>query len=189
VWLPVLAGLHAARIAVLAIDYRGYGLSTGTPSEEGLYRDAEAAVRHAVAARTSARPRPPLVFWGRSLGGPVAAAATRVAAPDGVILESTFIDKAAVVRSHPLLRALNVFARYRFPTLEMLGTFAGPVLVIHGTRDSVIPYALGRELYERLRSPRQFLELPGTDHNDLIGPEREAYWQPIGRFLASLPSD
>src|SRR5215510_6781205 len=97
-WMPVFAALHELGYRVLAIDYRGYGRSSGTPSEEGIYRDAEAAVRHAAAHR--ARPGRPLVFWGRSLGGPVAAAATRVVRPDGLILESTFAHKAAVVKSH-----------------------------------------------------------------------------------------
>src|SRR2546426_2074254 len=72
-WLPVFAALHELGYRVLAVDYRGYGRSSGTPSEEGIYRDAEATVRHAADHR--ARPERPLVFWGRSLGGPVAAAA------------------------------------------------------------------------------------------------------------------
>jgi fermentation-respiration switch protein FrsA (DUF1100 family) len=185
VWLPVLAGLEQQGLRVLAVDYRGYGLSSGRPSEAGLYRDAEAAVRYAVTLRQDAGTRP-LVFWGRSLGGPVAAAATRVVKPDGLILESTFADKAAVLRGNPPLRLLNVFSRYRFPTAGMLEHFDRPVLVIHGTRDSVIPHALGLELYERLRAPKDFLEIPGADHNDLIPPEHQSYWTRILRFVKDL---
>src|SRR5688572_20811874 len=95
VWLPVLAALHHHRLRVLAVDYRGYGLSHGSPTEDGVYRDAEAAVRFAANGRAPRSARP-LVFWGRSLGGPIAASATRAVVPDGLILESTFIDKAAV---------------------------------------------------------------------------------------------
>lgn len=195
VWLPVLATMHRMNLRVLAIDYRGYGLSSGTPSEDGLYRDAEAAVRSALAARIPAdgqeRPPPgagrPLVYWGRSLGGPVAAAAARAAAPDGLILESSFADKAAVVRSSPLLRALNLLARYRFPTVEMLRDYRNPVLVLHARDDTVVPYALGVELYERLSPPRRFVPLANTDHNDLFPPDRDDYWRPILEFVAKLP--
>ena len=184
VWMPVLAGLYAARLRVIAVDYRGYGLSSGTPSEDGVYRDAEAVVRHA--AGLTDRSRRPLVYWGRSLGGPVAASATRVAVPDGVILESSFVDKAAVVRGQPVLRVLNLLSSYRFPTVAMLDRYDKPVLVLHGDRDSVIPYALGRELYERIRQPKQFVSIAGGDHNDLFDRDRADYWQPILEFIASL---
>ena len=184
VWLPVLAALHAFDLRVLAVDYRGYGLSTGAPTEDGLYRDAESVVRHAVAARGAA-PRP-LIYWGRSLGGPVAAYATRVVPPDGLVLESTFPDKAAVVRSHPVLRVLNLFAAYRFPTAELLQGFPGPLLIVHGDGDRIIPFALGRELDERLTMPRRLVRIPGADHNDFFAPSRQDYWQPILEFVASL---
>ena len=185
-WLPVLAGLHAQGLRVLAIDYRGYGQSSGTPSESGLYRDAEAVARYAAMRRQDAATRRPLVFWGRSLGGPVAAAATRVVQPDGLVLESTFPDKSAVVRSNLLLRGLNAFSRYRFSTLDTLARFPNPVLVIHGTRDSVIPHALGLELHGRLRPPKQFLEVAGADHNDVIAPDREPYWAGVRQFVDAL---
>jgi len=183
VWMPVLQSIHALRLRVLAIDYRGYGLSTGAPTEDGVYRDAEAAVRHAVSNRTSGRP---IIYWGRSLGGPIAASATRVARPDGLILESTFVDKAAVIRAHPLLRMLNFFAAYRFETEKMLRDYSGPVLVMHGDRDSVIPYRLGEELYQRLREPKRFARVGGADHNDLFDISRQAYWQPVVEFVRGL---
>ncbi|MGH9238129.1 MAG: alpha/beta hydrolase [Vicinamibacterales bacterium] len=185
VWLPVFAALHAHRLRVLAVDYRGYGLSSGRPSEEGVYRDAEAVVQHATAGQPKSARRP-LVFWGRSLGGPIAAAATRVVRPDGLILESSFADKAAVVRSHPVLRMLNVFGAYRFETVKLLTDFSGPVLVIHGSRDSVVPFALGRELHGLLNAPKRFVEIAGADHNDLIDASRSDYWTPVLEFVAGL---
>ena len=185
VWLPVFAALHAHKLRVLAVDYRGYGLSSGRPSEEGVYRDAEAVVKHATAGKPRSARRP-LVFWGRSLGGPIAAAATRVARPDGLILESSFADKAAVVRSHPVLRMLNVFGAYRFETVKLLKDFTGPVLVLHGSRDSIVPFALGRELYDTLETSKRFIEISGADHNDLIAPARLDYWRPVLEFITAL---
>jgi fermentation-respiration switch protein FrsA (DUF1100 family) len=92
------------------------------------------------------------------------------------------------VRSSPLLRARNVFATYRFATAEMLQQFRRPVLVLHATNDSIIPYALGRELYDQLRPPRQFVEVEDADHNDLFVASRESYWKPVLDFVATLRS-
>lgn len=182
-WLPVLATLHRLGYRVLAIDYRGYGLSTGSPTEEGVYRDAEAAVRHAARRRSPGRP---FVYWGRSLGATVAASATQVVVPDGLILESGFPDKTSVIRWHLLFRALNVFSAYRFPTAELLRDFRAPVLVLHGTRDTIIPFALGRELFDRLQAPKRFVAIEGADHNDFFDEGQTAYWTPIGRFVEDL---
>jgi fermentation-respiration switch protein FrsA (DUF1100 family) len=183
VWLPVFAALHQHGVRVLAVDYRGYGLSTGTPTEDGVYRDAEAAVRHAVAQRTPGRP---LVFWGRSLGVPIAASATRVAMPDALVLESGFPDKASVTRGYPVLRALNVFGRYRFSTVELLRGFGKPVLVMHGEADRIIPFPLGEELFARLDAPKEFVRISGADHNDFFSPNNGAYWTPVLAFLDRL---
>jgi fermentation-respiration switch protein FrsA (DUF1100 family) len=185
VWLPILASLHRHGLRVFAIDYRGYGLSSGSPTEDGVYRDAEAAVAHARAHRPGNTSRP-LVYWGRSLGGPIAATVARSAPPDGLVLESTFPDKAAVLRRQPLLRALNVFSSYRFSTVNALDGFPRPVLVMHGDRDSVIPFALGRELFDRIAGPKQFAVIRGGDHNDHFDASHEQYWSAVMAFVASL---
>src|SRR5215216_5327065 len=127
-WLPILAGVQASGLNVLAFDYRGYGRSTGSPTEQGLYRDADAVLRELTRLRQEDgdASRRPLIYWGRSLGGPVAAYATTVRRPDGLILESTFPDKGAVLRGHFLLRALNLLASYRFNTAGMVRGFHGP---------------------------------------------------------------
>jgi pimeloyl-ACP methyl ester carboxylesterase len=186
VWLPVFAALHAHKLRVLAVDYRGYGLSSGRPSEEGVYRDATAVVQYAARQRAATSADRPLVFWGRSLGGPIAAAATQRVLPDGLILESSFADKAAVVQSNPVLRMLNVFGAYRFETVKLLTDFKRPVLVLHGNRDSIVPFALGRALYERLDAPKRFVEIAGADHNDLIDAARKDYWAPVFEFVTAL---
>ena len=182
-WLPVFATLHGFGYRVLAIDYRGYGASEGAPSERGIYADAEAAARHAVANR---RPGRPLIYWGRSLGGVVAAAAARAATPDALILESTFSNKAAVLGGNPVLRLLNVFASYRLDTVGHLRGFTRPVLIVHAERDSVIPFRLGRELFERLEAPKTFVTLQEGDHNDLYDARNSAYWKPIHAFIEAL---
>jgi fermentation-respiration switch protein FrsA (DUF1100 family) len=184
VWLPIIAELYRSNLRVLAIDYRGYGLSTGRPSEQGLYRDGETAAAYARRERSGVER--PLVYWGRSLGGTVAAAASRTVAPDGLILESTFPDKAAVIRANPVLRTLNVFSNYRFSIVDTLKDFTRPVLVMHGDRDSIVPFAAGRELFDRLGGPKRFALITGGDHNDTFAADDVAYWEPVREFIASL---
>jgi uncharacterized protein len=197
-WLPVLAAFHSFGYRVLAVDYRGYGSSEGVPSERGLRLDAEAVVRHAMSARPSTKaqgavsgverrsPGRPLILWGRSLGGPIAAAAARVIAPDALVLESTFPDKVSVIRWNPVFRALNLFSSYRFDTVGALRGFQKPVLVVHGDADTIIPYRLGKELFERLDAPKQLVTLRGADHNDLFDARSEAYWTPLRAFIDGL---
>jgi uncharacterized protein len=182
-WLPAFEALHANGYRVLAIDYRGYGTSDGAPSERGLALDAEAAARHAHASRTPGRP---LVFWGRSLGAAVAAVAARVVAPDALVLENTFPDKASVIRGNPVLQLLNLFSSYRFDTATTLRGFERPVLVLHGDADTIVPYALGQELFDRLDGPKRFVTVRGADHNDLFDARQTAYWTPIRAFLDAL---
>jgi fermentation-respiration switch protein FrsA (DUF1100 family) len=183
IWLPMLAAVHRQGYAVAAIDYRGYGLSTGSPSEQGLYRDVDAAIAWASRLR---RPDVPLVFWGRSLGTTMAAYAATKARPDGLILESGFPDMHAVIRDSPLLRVLSVFASYRLPTAEYAARAGRPVLVMHGDADSVIPFRNGRALFDAIPGPKRFEVIRGGDHNDLAPPDPVRYWVAIHEFTSSV---
>lgn len=183
IWLPVLAGIHRQGYAVAAADYRGYGSSTGTPSERGLYRDVDAVVDWAAPLR---RPDVPVVFWGRSLGTTMAAYAATRTRPDGLILESGFPDARAVIRESPLLFALSVFSTYRFPTASYAGRAGCPVLVMHGDADRVIPFANGRALYDALPQPKRFETIRGADHNDLGPPDGPRYWSALHEFVSTL---
>jgi fermentation-respiration switch protein FrsA (DUF1100 family) len=183
IWAPILAGLGRRGFAVFAFDYRGYGLSTGHPSERGLYRDVEAIVAHAAAG---AERGAPLIYWGRSLGATMAAYAATVHRPDGIIVEAGFPDVRALVRSSPPLALLSVFSSYRFPTTEYLNRTRVPVLVMHGDRDSVIPFELGRTLFERVAGQKTFVTIAGGDHNDTVPPDRATYWAAVETFVATL---
>jgi uncharacterized protein len=181
-WAPILAGVVRAGYSVVAFDYRGYGLSTGRPSERGLHRDVEAVVAQAWADAD----RTPVLYWGRSLGGAMAAYAATIREPDGLILESAFPDARSVVRGS-VLGLLYPLASYRFATAELMTRVRRPVLVIHGDRDSVIPFALGRALFDRLQEPKRFVVVPGGDHNDGAPADPAAYWAAIAEFVDRLP--
>lgn len=183
VWAPILSDVARHGFDVLAFDYRGYGLSTGTPTEQGLYRDADAVVEHASTLRNEPRP---IVYWGRSLGTAVAAHAATVRPPDAIVIEAGFPDARSLVRSSPPLAFLALFSTYRFPTAGFLDRVTAPVLVMHGDADSVIPFTLGRALFDRTRGVKTFLRIPGGDHNDLRPPDEQAYWDAVDTLIHSV---
>ena len=99
--------LYQFHLEVLAIDYRGYGWSSGTPTEDGVYLDAVAAVRYF--QQNLQAGDLPLVYWGRSLGGCVAAYAASQIPPDGVVLETSFPSKASLIKHYPRYRVFYPF--------------------------------------------------------------------------------
>lgn len=180
-WLDVLLDIHRRGFNVLAVDYRGYGASTGKPSESGLYDDAQAVTEFF--DKETRRPGLRTIYWGRSLGCAVASFAASRYKPDAVILESPFADVRTLFAGNPLMLALNVFATYRFPTAAHLEAYHGPLLVLHGDADSIIPFAAGRKTFERAASEHKtFVVLEGADHNDLHA-DHPAYWKAIDAFL------
>jgi fermentation-respiration switch protein FrsA (DUF1100 family) len=186
VWAPILVGIARHGYSVLAVDYRGYGLSTGRPSERGLYRDVDAVLEHVARLGDT---RAPLVYWGRSLGTATAAYAATVAPPRALILESGFPDARALVRSSPPLALLALFSTYRFPTAEFASQVQRPILVVHGDRDSIVPFTLGRALFDRISGSKEFLTVAGGDHNDVAPPDASHYWDAIERFIVRVNSE
>ena len=186
VWAPVVAGIAERGYSVLAFDYRGYGRSSGRPTEQGLYRDVDAVLDDVARRRDTDGP---LVYWGRSLGTTMAAYAATVARPDALIVESGFPDTRTLVRSSPLLAFLALFSTYRFPTAEFVNRARAPVLVLHGDRDSVIPFALGRALFERISGSKEFVTVHGGDHNDIAPRDAPRYWDAIDGFIVRVNSE
>jgi fermentation-respiration switch protein FrsA (DUF1100 family) len=184
IWAPILAGIARQGYSVLAFDYRGYGKSTGRPSERGLYRDVDAVVDRFW--KGPPRQDVPVVYWGRSLGATMAAYAATVRAPQGLILESAFPDVRALVRSSPPMAFLSLFSTYRFPAGEFMQRVTAPVLMMHGDRDSVIPFEHGQALFEKIQGPKRFFTIRGGDHNDAAPHDPLAYWDAVGRFVDGL---
>jgi fermentation-respiration switch protein FrsA (DUF1100 family) len=181
VWAPILSGIARQGYSVLAFDYRGYGGSTGRPSESGLYKDVEAVVQHFWERTDRAAP---VIYWGRSLGTVMAAYASTIHAPNGLILESGFPDARSLVRSSPVLAFLAMFSSYRFTGADFLAGAAIPVLVVHGDNDHVVPFNQGRALFDRVTGPKQFFMIRGGDHNDAAPRDPEPYWKAVGQLAA-----
>lgn len=184
-WAPILAGIAKRGYTLLAFDYRGYGLSTGRPTEQGLYGDVDAVLEQ-FATRVSAD-RPSL-YWGRSLGVVMAAYAATIHAPDGLILESGFPSARSLLRNSPILFVLSSFASYRFPAAAFLQARSTPtrVLVLHGDRDRIVPIDQGRALFEAVSQPKQFVTIAGGDHNDATPADPATYWQSVDAFISHL---
>ncbi|WP_347331426.1 alpha/beta hydrolase [Marinimicrobium locisalis] len=181
--LESLRIFHKLGLEVLILDYRGYGRSSGRPSEEGLYRDAEAAYDYLTREQGVSPER--LVVFGRSLGAAVAANLASEHPVGGVILESGFISVPELgAELYPFL-PVRLLARYRYDTREALQKVNAPVLVVHSRDDDIIPFSHGRALFEAAPEPRQFLELEG-DHNTGFLQSRERYVRGLEQFLGEL---
>ncbi len=165
---------------VFAVDYRGYGMSSGTPSERGLERDALAAV--AYFRRQLRIPGVPVIYWGRSLGSSVAAFASARNAPDGLVLETAFPNKRALMASYPQFRFFYPFSRCRLDTVKHLRGHRFPVLLLHGDQDRTVPIEQGRRLYQLLPGPKDFFHVEGADHVNIHRLNSPAYMGRILRF-------
>ncbi len=178
--LPNAAELVRLGVDVLLIDYRGYGMSDGTPSESGAYADARAGLAHLTQARGIPEQR--VILFGRSLGTAVAVDLARNRRLAGVILESAFPTIADVARS-----AMGAPAAYlagdRFDSASKIGQIQSPLLFFHGDHDTIIDSSLGRRLFELAPEPKQFETISGAGHNDTVEVGGRPYFARIARFL------
>ena len=154
--------LRELGLSVFVYDYGGYGESSGKPSEARCYADARAAYRYLTEER-GIDPKQ-IVLFGRSLGGAVAIdLATEVPAA-AVVAESCFLSIDDMAReTYPFL-PLGPLLRHHFANKDKIGSIDAPILVVHSPDDEIVPYAHGRELFERAKEPKTFLEIRG-DHN------------------------
>jgi fermentation-respiration switch protein FrsA (DUF1100 family) len=157
--------LSAAGFDVLAFDYRGYGRSSGRPSEQGLYRDARAAHK-AILDREGVDPAR-VIYLGESLGGAVALALALEQPPAGVILQSAFTSVRDMARLHyPLVPPALV--PDAFPSLRLIPRLRASLLVLHGERDDIVPLGHGEALAEAAPGPKRLEVFAGAGHNDLL---------------------
>lgn len=155
--------LRERGFAVLLLDYRGYGGNPGRPSEQGLARDADAAVATLVdlgypASRT--------LYLGESLGTGVVAGLVTRHPPAGALLRSPFPSLSDLGSVHYPWLPVGLLLRDRFPVAGPLARSEVPVTVVYGDRDGVVPPGLSARVADRAGNLAEELVLPGTDHND-----------------------
>jgi len=158
-----LHSLTADGNGLVALSYRGYGGSSGRPTETGIMEDARAAYTFAAARYPAGR----IVLWGELLGSGVAVALAAEKPVARVVLESPFTSIADVASSIYWFLPVRWLIKDPFRSDLRIAKVTAPVLVLHGERDNVVPIALGERLYGLINAPKRFVRFPTAGHNDL----------------------
>ena len=173
---------HELGLHVLIFDYRGYGSSEGSPSEEGLYMDGRAALKVLLSKGFD---HSDIILFGRSLGGAVAARIASETPSAALILESSFTSLAAMAARAAPLFPVGLLIRSQYATEKALPLIKAPLLVIHSPEDEMVPFSEGKKLFDLAEEPKQFLEISG-DHNGGFILSGETYRKGLGDFLSGL---
>jgi fermentation-respiration switch protein FrsA (DUF1100 family) len=148
---------------LVALSYRGYGGSSGRPTETGLTEDAATAYSFAVAGHPAER----IVLWGESLGSALAIALAAEKPVGRLVLEAPFTSAAGVAAVHLWFVPVRMIMKDQYRSDLRVGNVTAPVLVVHGENDAIVPVTLGERLYDLIRAPKRFVRITGAGHNDL----------------------
>ena len=176
--------LHELDINIFIFDYRGYGRSEEEfPSEKTIYSDSRAAYLYLIQEKNI--PKETLFFFGRSLGGAVAVEMAKEFGCSGLIIESSFSSaKEMAGMMFPFL-PVKYFIKTDFNSHEKIKNIFCPKLFIHGNEDNIVPFKLGRKLFDAAPEPKEFFEIDEAGHNDtyIVGGNR--YFNAINHFIRS----
>ena len=156
------AAYAGAGMGVLLAEYRGYGLSTGAPSEKGLFTDGVASFDFARQHTDG-----PIGIHGHSLGTGVAVKVASVRDVFGIVLESPFDSVLAIAQKRFPWLPVSLFLKHKFRSDELIGSIHVPILILHGTEDAIVPFTHGVKLLERAPPLTQFVGVNGAGHNNL----------------------
>jgi fermentation-respiration switch protein FrsA (DUF1100 family) len=148
---------------LIALSYRGYGGSSGRPTERGLLEDTAAAYAFAIARYPAER----IMLWGESLGSALAVALAAEKTIGRVVLEAPFTSAADVGAHHFWFVPVRLFLKDQFRSDLRASRIRAPLLVVHGENDTIVPMKLGKRLYGLFQSPKRFVRVAGAGHNDL----------------------
>jgi fermentation-respiration switch protein FrsA (DUF1100 family) len=183
---------------VICFDYRGFGDNAGSPGEAAFADDAQAIWRHVTGELQIEHDR--IVIFGESLGGGVA---TRLASdlsaagtpPAGLVLRSTFTRLTDVAAWHHPWLPVRWLMFDRYPSVERIGAVTCPILILHGRRDTIIPFEEAEQLLAAAPEesqggiPRRLVALETADHNDVLSAERDAFRSGMQDFLKQLKAE
>ena len=172
-------------LSVFIIDYRGYGQSEGRTTEQGIYRDAEAAWRYLTEVNNTPGER--IILFGRSMGASAAAYLAARHRPLGLIIESSFTSVPDIAREYYPWLPVRWLSRLRHSTEDFVREARSPVLVIHSLDDEIVPLRHGQAIFAAAREPKRFAEIRGT-HNDAFLRDEQNYLAALRSFLGELPA-
>ena len=170
-------------LSVLIVGYRGYGQSEGRPTEAGTYKDARAAWRYLREER--AIPADRILIFGRSLGSAVAAWLGAREPAAAVILESAFTSAPDLAAELLPWLPVRLLIRFDYDTRGAVQSITTPLLVVHSRDDEIVPFRLGRAVFEAANAPKHFLEIRGG-HNDGFLRSHQAYVDGLDRFVSEV---
>lgn len=181
-----LAVLRDIGADVLIVDYRGYGRSSGRPTETGTYRDADAAYEYLVQTRRIDPRR--LVVYGESLGAAVAVDLAARKPVGGLVMESAFSSGVDVGQEmFPFLPA-HLLVRNRYDSVKKIGSVQAPILILHSRNDEFFKWQHPQRLYDAAREPKRLVELRGG-HNDAFLVSSGVYAAALSTFLRQVAAD
>ena len=163
--IGVLSKLWSLEVNLFAFDYRGYGRSTGQPTEDGLYLDVRAAHEHLI--REAGCRADEILLFGHSLGGAVAIDCALDRKVAGLVAQSTFTHIRDAARAVFPTLPIHLAARRQFRSIDKVAELEIPKLFIHGESDETVPLELGKRLYESASEPKDFYLVRRGGHNDL----------------------
>jgi fermentation-respiration switch protein FrsA (DUF1100 family) len=182
-YTPHVQEIVAAGSSVLILDYRGYGKSSGRPSEQGLYRDSEAGFIYLLGKGYRAEQ---IILHGQSLGSAVAIDLASRRPCAALILEAPFTSASDVAGT--LIPFIGPLLVRSFNSLPKIRWIRVPMFFMQGDRDEVIPLRLGQKLYAAAQGSKTFWIIPGAGHNDILETAGPEYRQRLSAFYESLPS-
>ncbi len=183
-WSFIREDFESIQAGLLLIDYPGYGKSTGSPSEASLYSAGLAAWEWLESKGVLSKD---IILFGKSLGGGVAVETALKKSPGGLILESTFRSIPSVAKILlPMIPADALFKKERYDSIAKIGEISCPVLVIHGSRDGLIPVEEGEALYQAANPPKEIYIVPSADHNNVSLVGGKEYGRRINAWIEKI---
>ena len=174
---------HQLGLSVFIIDYRGYGNSSGSPSEEGTYIDAETS--WLFLRNTKNINAQNIIIYGRSLGGAIAIWLAEKYKSSALIVESSFTSIIDMGRHNYPYLPIGLLAKIRYPSDKRISNIDIPKLFIHSMDDDIVPYKFGKKLFDLASSPKEFLKINGL-HNDGFLISGDRYINGIDNFLKNI---
>ncbi|MBN1849659.1 MAG: alpha/beta hydrolase [Deltaproteobacteria bacterium] len=178
--LDNIARLVEQDLQVFIFDFRGYGKSTGRPSEKGLYQDGSAAYEYLVEKEGISPER--IILFGRSLGASVAIEIATQKHARSIILESAFTSIKDMARTIALFRLFSWAVPENYHNLVKISRIHIPLLIIHGDQDEIVPFQIGRNLFAAANDPKSFFKLAGAGHNDTYVVGGKEYFRTFAKF-------
>lgn len=172
--------LHAMNFNVLLVSYRGYAKSTGKPSEKGIYEDGLTAIKYSQENLGYADNE--IIIFGRSLGTTVAVHTAQNANFKGVVLVTPLTSGKGMAKAMGL-GLMKFIAGNSYNSLDKINNLISPILIIHGTKDNVVPYYMGKHLYESYRGVKKLVTIENGGHNNLQELDSIKYWGAIDEFI------